>query len=56
VVQKWLVEEYPKIAKMAGNEGAEIHWLDEAGVNNQAIYQRSFAKKAKLHAQPNPLV
>ncbi len=54
VVQKWLVEEYPKIAKQAENEGAEIHWLDEAGVNNQAIYQRSFAPIGKTPRTTKP--
>ncbi|MBL8693275.1 MAG: IS630 family transposase [Planctomycetes bacterium] len=45
VVQKWLVEEYPKIARLAKREEAEIHWLDETGVNNQAVYQRGYALK-----------
>ena len=54
VVQKWLALEYPKIAKLAENDGAEIHWLDEAGVNNQAIYQRSFAPKGKTPRTTKP--
>ena len=54
VVQRWLVEEYPKIAAAAKKAGAEIHWLDETGVNNQAIYQRSYALKGKTPVAGKP--
>jgi transposase len=54
VIQRWLVEEYPKIAASAKACGAEIHWLDETGVNNQAIYQRSFAPKGKTPRATKP--
>lgn len=60
VIQRWLAEDYPKIAaaakaaKAAKTEGAEIHWLDETGVNNQAVYQRSFAPKGKTPRTTKP--
>jgi transposase len=54
VVQRWLKDEYPKIAAKAKAEGAEIHWLDETGVNNQAIYQRGFAPKGKTPVTAKP--
>lgn len=47
LVQGWLQEVYPTIAAKAKAEGAEIHWLDETGVNNQAIYQRGFAPRGQ---------
>lgn len=54
VIQRWLVEDYPKIAAAAKAEGAEIHWLDETGVNNQAVYQRSFAPRGKTPRTTKP--
>jgi transposase len=54
VVQRWITQEYPKIAAKAKKEKAEIHWLDETGVNNQAIYQRSFALKGKTPVAGKP--
>jgi transposase len=54
LVQKWLQEVYPKIAARAKKEKAEIHWLDEAGINNQAIYQRGFAPSGKTPVAVKP--
>jgi transposase len=54
VVQQWLVEAYPAIAAQAKKEGAEIHWLDETGVNNQAIYQRGYAPRGKTPVAAKP--
>ena len=54
VVQRWLAEDYPRIAARAKAEGAEIHWLDETGVNNQAVYQRGFAPKGKTPRTTKP--
>jgi len=54
VVQRWLTQEYPKIAAAAKKDGAEIHWLDETGVNNQAVYQRSYAPKGKTPVAAKP--
>ena len=47
LVQRWLEADYPAISVAAKRDGAEIHWLDETGVNNQAIYQRGFSPKGK---------
>ena len=53
IVQKWLKEEYPAIAKKAKQEGAVIHWGDETGVRNTNQHGRSYAPKGrtpvKLH-------
>lgn len=46
-VQKWLNETYPEIEKQAKEEGAEIHWGDETGVNNQSNTVRSYAPKGQ---------
>jgi transposase len=54
VVQRWLTEEYPKIATAAKKDGAEIHWLDETGINNQAVYQRGYAPKGKTPVAAKP--
>ncbi|NCD18271.1 MAG: IS630 family transposase [Actinobacteria bacterium] len=54
LVQKWLETDYPKIAARAREENAEIHWLDETGVNNQAIYQRSYSPRGKTPVTGKP--
>lgn len=54
VVQRWLVEEYPRIAAEAERVGAEIHWLDETGVNNQAVYQRGYALRGNTPVTSKP--
>lgn len=54
VVQRWLAEDYPQISAAAKAEGAEIHWLDEAGVNNQTVYQRGFAPKGQTPITSKP--
>lgn len=46
-VQAWLVEHYPKIAVRAKAAGAQIHWGDETGISNQAVYGRSFSPKGQ---------
>ena len=46
-VNKWFKETYPKIAKKAKKEGAEIHWLDETGLNTHSKYLRGYALKGK---------
>jgi hypothetical protein len=40
-VSKWLEEEYPRIKKIAKQEGAEIHWGDETGIANNCQHGRS---------------
>lgn len=54
LVQGWMQEIYPAIAAKAKEEGAEIHWLDETGLNNQAIYQRGFAPKGQTPVTSKP--
>lgn len=54
LVQGWMKEVYPAIAVRAKAEGAEIHWLDEAGINNQAIYQRGFAPRGQTPVTTKP--
>ncbi len=54
VVQAWLAEHYPKIAARAKTEGAVIHWGDETGISNQAVYGRSFAPKGQTPVLRRP--
>lgn len=54
VVEAWLAEVYPKISKQSKDEGSEIHWLDETGVNNQAIYMRGYSPKGKTPLTQKP--
>ena len=44
-VQCWLTESYPAIAKRAKEEGAEIHWGDETGVEADDYTAKGFAPK-----------
>ena len=46
-VEKWLKEQYPKIAESAKKENAVIHWGDETGVRNDCQHGRSYAPKGK---------
>ena len=46
-VEKWLREEYPKIAQAAKHEGAEIHWGDETGLRSDDVRGRGYAPKGK---------
>lgn len=54
IIQRWLAEEYPRIAARAKSEGAGIHWLDETGVNNQAFYHRCYALKGETPRAMRP--
>jgi len=49
-VQRWLEEEYPRIAEQAKAENAEIHWGDETGLRNDAQHGRSYAPKGQTPA------
>jgi transposase len=42
VVEHWLKTEYPRIAKQAKKEKAEIYWGDEAGIQNEANRMRGY--------------
>ena len=46
-VQKWVDEEYPKIAAQAKQEGAEIQWGDETGLRSDDVRGRGYAPKGK---------
>jgi transposase len=54
VVETWLQETYPKIATQAAAEKAEIHWLDESGVDNQAVYMRGYAPSGQTPVITKP--
>jgi transposase len=56
VVQKWVNEEYPKIAKRAKHEGAEVQWGDETGLRSDDVRGRGYAPKGQtpvVHANAN---
>ena len=53
-VQRWLEQEYPRIEAEARAEGAEIHWLDEAGVRSDCTAGRGYAPRGQTPVQPLP--
>jgi transposase len=44
-VKRWLKQTYPKIARRAKAEGAEIHWCDETGVSSEDHRGRGYAPR-----------
>jgi transposase len=46
-VDRWVNEEYPKIAQAAKTEGAEVHWGHETGLRSDDVRGRSYAPKGK---------
>ena len=46
-VTKWIEEEYPKIAKRAKIEDAEIQWGDETGLRSDDVRGRGYAPKGQ---------
>ncbi|WP_323074183.1 IS630 family transposase [Mycetohabitans endofungorum] len=46
-VQAWLNETYPKIARRAKAEGAQIQWGDETGLRSDDVRGRSYAPIGK---------
>jgi transposase len=46
-VERWLKAEYPRVAAEAKAEGAEIHWLDEAGLRSGCQAGRSYAPRGQ---------
>ena len=44
-VEQWLKSEYPKIARTAKKEKAEIYWGDETGIQNEANRVRGYGPK-----------
>jgi transposase len=54
-IEKWLNEEYPEIKEKAKEQNAEIHWLDETGMQNQTNYIKGYAPIGKTPTMPvNP--
>jgi transposase len=53
-VQRWLQEEYPRIEAQAKAEGAEIHWLDEAGLRSDCPSGRGYAPRGQTPVAPVP--
>ena len=53
-VKKWLNEEYPKIHEKAKKEKAEIHWIDETGIQNNENNQRSYSFKGRTPERKIP--
>lgn len=55
VVQKWLDEEYPRIAETANQEGGHIYWCDETGIRNESQNIKGFSPVGQtpvLHVEP----
>ncbi len=46
-VDTWVNQEYPKIAKAAKTEGAEIQWGDETSLRSDDVRGRGYAPKGK---------
>jgi transposase len=46
-VARWLEETYPAIEKRAAEEGVEIHWCDETGVEADHHPGKSYARKGE---------
>jgi transposase len=42
-VQRWLNVDYPRLQEQASEEGAEIHWLDEAGLRSDCSIGRGYS-------------
>lgn len=54
VVQEWLDKEYPKIARKAALEKAEIHWGDEMGVRSDDQIGRTYSKVGRTPVVSTP--
>ena len=46
-VKEWLEEQYPAIKAQAKSEGAQIQWVDEAGIKSHDHRGRGYAPKGK---------
>lgn len=53
-VERWLAQEYPRLACEAAAEDAEIHWLDEAGLRSDCQAGRGYARRGQTPRQPVP--
>ena len=46
-IERWLKEDYPRIAKEAKQEQATIYWGDEMGLRSDHVSGTSFALKGE---------
>jgi transposase len=53
-VDRWLTKGYPQIEAEAKAEGAEIHWLDEAGLRSDCQRGRGYAPRGRTPVQAVP--
>ena len=53
-VERWLQVEYPRLAQQAQSEGAEIHWLDEAGLRSDCSVGRGYAPRGRTPVRRIP--
>jgi transposase len=53
-VDRWLEREYPRVEAEARAEGAEIHWLDEAGLRSDCQAGRGYAPRGHTPVQRVP--
>lgn len=53
-VDRWLKTEYPKVEAEARADGAEIHWLDEAGLRSDCQAGRGYAPRGRTPIQSVP--
>jgi transposase len=53
-VDRWLREEYPRVEAEASAEGAEIHWLDGAGLRSDCQAGRGYAPKGRTPVRRVP--
>ncbi|PIR18736.1 MAG: IS630 family transposase [Elusimicrobia bacterium CG11_big_fil_rev_8_21_14_0_20_64_6] len=51
-IEKWTREEYPKLRARAKRRGAEIFFLDEAGVRSDQVLGRTWGEKGKTPEVP----
>ena len=53
-VERWLIEEYPRVEAEAKAEGAEVHWLDEAGLRSDCQSGRPYAPRGRAPTRAVP--
>lgn len=53
-IETWLKDTYPKIAKRAREEGAEIYWGDETAVKEDTNWVRGYAPAGQTPILPTP--
>jgi transposase len=51
-IAKWKAEDYPRLKRRAKEHGADIFFLDEAGVRSDAPLQRTWGEKGKTPEVP----